>query len=243
MTRRVPRPPLRVAGATANFGRGASPEKFEANFRRVIAALKSESPYWILGCQELDEADFPNEHLIVTRVLADMAPGARLIGYGTHTPIIASPWTRVVHRKVSKASPGLPKASPARQVVEAVFEFANADDDQLGWVNTHMPLDKPRLQSRRQMVRRKLKRRIRALRRTGVDVAWSADMNELHLRELNRAEIRLVSARRDYIGIFPARGRKRPRWREVRHRTVDLTIDGHNAHVVVLELDEHRKEK
>lgn len=216
----------RVALASANLGRGVGAKKFRQTIRGLVNQMEGNAEHWVIGLQEIDEADAPEER----KILQEMFPDANWVGRNTKVPIMTSPGVKVLHRKVTRASPGLPKMSPARVVTEGIFEVGGV---RFGMVNTHFPRWTKRLRSRWWMVWAVVKARVRWLMRSG-DVFLTMDANRRNLRRVNRRERRLIAVRLDYISRFK-RAKDRWKWSVVWREVFSMKIDGHDAPIVVIE--------
>lgn len=220
---------------TANWGRHVSPAEFRAN---VLATLAADDRA-VLGIQELDEADAPDEHAILR---AALDPKDKSVGWRTMEPIVV-PWTLNIRRRfVTLGCKGLAGYTPTRYIVEA--EISNPIWPEVPPVivmNQHPPINRPATATRRWRQRAVHKRRVAYWYRLGYTVVWMGDMNDPAYPRMHRLEQTAVHAGLDYI-----RWIEHPRGAQVELRgvgTVDLTIDGHNAHFARLRLTPPKEKK
>ena len=201
----------------ANLGRGVSPAVFEANLRRV---LRAGGPRAVFCFQEIDEADTPDEMATLIRLTATTH---QIVGSHTAVPILVPAHLEVVDQLQSLACRGLAKYTPHRVVNEAVVRLGPGL--QVGILNTHLPINRPATFTRRREVRKALRS---AARRHDVG-AWVADTNTHRgWPGIASGEVPVVDA-----GIDKAKAWGWAADREVVTEslgTVDLTIDGHDAH-------------
>lgn len=213
---------------TANFGRGVSAVEFRAN---VLAVLEANDNA-VLGIQELDEADKPNEHAILA---ASIDPSDTRVGWRTMEPIVV-PWMlKVAPQVITFACKGLSGYTPTRHIVEAVVRNpAQRQVPRVVVMNQHPPINRPATRTRRWRQRRVHKRRVKFWYDRGITVVWMGDMNDPAYPRMHRHEKTAVHAGLDYIRYVV-----HPRGAQVEVKatgTVDLTIDGHNAHWARLRL-------
>lgn len=219
---------------TTNWGRHVSAAEFRANVLKVL----DTDDRAVLGIQELDEADKPDEHAILH---AAIDPRDHRVGWQTMEPIVIPYALRVHQRVVTFACKGLAQVTPTRFIVEA--EISNPAQPKVPPVvvmNQHPPINRPVARSRRWRQRRVHKARVRYWYRLGYTVVWMGDMNDPAYPKMHRLEQTAVHAGLDYIRYV-----EHPRGAQVELRgvgTVDLTIDGHNAHWARLRLTPPKKE-
>ncbi len=200
----------------ANLGRGVSSAVFERNLRRV---LEAGGPRAVFAFQEIDEADGPAE-MVTLRRLTDHTH--HIMGANTAVPILVPRHLSLFSVLVTPASKGLAKFTPNRVINEAVIQlgpnFAAAVQ------NTHLPINRPQTATRRAAVRKALRDRARA-HDAGV---WVADTNTHRgWPTIASGEVSVVDAGIDKAKAWGPAGR---RIVVSDRRTVNLTIDGHNAH-------------
>lgn len=245
---------------TANIGRGVSAEVAHANIRRVARTFSGA----FVGFQEIDEADAPDETaLLVARFPSGEPPQAGMheelasSGHGTYTfagfggpgwkratPFAVPTTWDIVRQSVRKSSDGLAKVTPHRVIVSALCRPVDDPDfPPVMFLNGHYPLA-------RTAVAKRLWRDCHA--------SWTARVGEVHdasggghtvitTRDTNRhgrmprlhpRERQLLAPGIDRISVIPAEPSS-PHVvtaRVLDRRRLDLTIDGHDAHGVVLRL-------
>lgn len=204
---------------TANLGRGVDTGEFLRNVRAIDSETGAGT---IIGFQEIDEDDAPDEHAGLRTILG-RAFG--FVGFDTRVPIAYGPRWAVRRDRTIRASRGLARLSPARVITEAVL--VHDDGAEIVVLNVHFPRRDVRLLSRWRSVETKLRRRIRHHHRRGRTVVPLGDFNRARLGALHPAERVLAHDDLDWIRVVehPAGARLR----RVDTGTVDLTIDGHDA--------------
>jgi endonuclease/exonuclease/phosphatase family metal-dependent hydrolase len=199
----------------ANLGRGVGKDEFVRNFLRVYRQARSA----VILLQEVDEADKPEE----ADIIRDIAQGThRLVGMRTGVPILVPRDLDLIGWDTRLACKGLAKYTPNRYVTEAVVDLRNGT--QVGMFNTHVPLLRVATLTRRRDVRQALREETRG-HRNGL---WVADTNTRRgWPTIVKGEKSAVDAEIDKAKVW-AKGSGNV---IVTHRrSVDLTIDNHNAH-------------
>ncbi|MBB3041036.1 endonuclease/exonuclease/phosphatase family protein [Nocardioides soli] len=204
---------------TANLGRGADTAEFLRNVRAIDAEAGSGA---VIGFQEIDEDDRPDEHGALRHVLGR---AFSFTNWHTRVPIgYGRRWKRKRSQAIS-ASAGLFRLSPARVISEAVLVHDRGLE--LVVLNVHFPRNDPRLLSRWRSVDAKLRKRIAHWHARGRTVVWLGDANRGRLGPMHPLEQTLAHDGLDWIRVI-----KHPAGAQVRRTdtgTVDLTIDGHDA--------------
>lgn len=204
------------------MGRGVSPAVFQRNLARVKRAA---GPRAFIGFQEIDEADQPEEMDWVQRMFRRTHI---VIGEKTAVPILV-PLVyedRILAERRTDGCAGLAKFTPFRPINEVVVQLRpNLSVAMFDW---HSPIDRPQTQSRRADVRKAAEERMGERHDQGHSIVWVSDTNHRGpWAPMLRGERRVVEAGIDRIRATAPRGR-------IVHvsdrRTVDLRIDGHNAH-------------
>jgi hypothetical protein len=216
---------------SANLGRHVD----TAEFLRNVRALDDEAGRGtVIGFQEIDEADTPNEHAGLRKVLGDDFDFA---GRDTRVPIaFGDKWSKV-QEDVIKAAHGLARLSPARVITETLLEHDNGCT--LAVLDLHFPRNDPRLLTRWVSVERKLEQRLDWWNHRGISAVWTADANRVHLAPMHPDEVTLVHHGLDWI-----RAVEHPDGAQLHVEDtglINLTIDGHDAPWVRLSLT-HPKE-
>lgn len=202
----------------ANLGRGVSTDEFRRNLRRV---LNAGGPRAVFCFQEIDEADGPEEMDILSE-LTDHTH--HIFGMGTAVPILVPHHLTANTWRVSPACKGLAKYTPNRVVTEVVISIGENLRPTI--LNTHLPLNRPATFTRRREVRKTLRRRASARQATGG--IWVADTNtHIGWPRIAKGERSVINAGIDKAKAWAPPGRKVV---VTARRTVNLTIDGHNAH-------------
>lgn len=204
---------------TANLGRHVD----TAEFLRNVRAIDDEAGRGtVIGFQEIDEADAPNEHAGLRKVLGDDFGFA---GWSTREPIVfGNRWTKR-REEIVKAAKGLVRLSPARSITECVLEHANGQ--RLVFLDVHYPRNDPRLVTRWGDVRRKHRERVNYWVARGYTVVWFSDVNRVRFAPLHRDERTLTRHGLDWIRCVEAPGGTQIEVTET--GSIDLTIDGHDA--------------
>lgn len=117
-----------VVLGTVNIGRGVTVARARHAFlivlRTVLHVLRGRKvrPGVMLGLQEVDEADKPDEHGQLHHIADVLAPLIRWAGWATAVPMTVPPGWRILEEHHPTASPGLAEVSPTRPVVIALLE-------------------------------------------------------------------------------------------------------------------------
>ena len=209
---------------TANLGRGVSERELTAN-------VKALGHRWaVKGFQEIDEDDGPEEHAVLAR---ELEPG--WAAFDTRVPINVPPPWRIVRVRITKACEGLAHFTPPRVITQALIERLGGPwAPRLVIVNTHFPRRALRTATRRRQCRSALREVIAYWHARGYTVVWMADTNTVQMRPMHELEQPIVDAGLDHIRVVP-----HPDGVQVgvlRNGLVDLTIDGHDAHLAQLRL-------
>lgn len=208
----------------ANLGRGVETPEFLRNFDALFERGGKRAVY---ALQEIDEADAPEEmDLIRQRVRLTH----HVIGDHTAVPILVPFHLPLFSVHLEPACKGLAKFTPNRVVTEAVIQLGRNHAPAI--LNTHLPRlpddvdDETRaaLEERRADCRRALRTRAQE-HEAG---AWLADTNtHRSWPTIVPGEKTVTDAGIDKARAWAPQGRRvivTDRW------TVNLTIDGHNAH-------------
>jgi hypothetical protein len=202
----------------ANLGRGVSTDEFRRNLRRV---LNAGGPRAVFCFQEIDEADGPEEMDILSE-LTDRTH--YIVGSYTAVPILVPNHLDSTFGAVTPACKGLAKYTPNRVITEVTLALGPNLHPTI--LNTHLPLNRPATFTRRREVRKALRRRATARQSTGG--IWVADTNtHLGWPRIAKGERSVINAGIDKAKAWAPPGRKVV---VTDRRTVNLTIDGHNAH-------------
>lgn len=217
---------------TANIGRHATQAQARENVRRVL----NRFPEAAIGWQEIDEADEAEEW----RILNYWASTNRaVIGRGTATPLMVPAGWGVQARGVRRACRGLAKVTPDRNIVWARVTRWNLDGTggsvgPIVLANGHYPL--ARLGEGGQQ------------RWDECHAAWTLFAHHVHeqgwtlitTRDTNQhgpmplihpKERQWLGEGIDEISVVPGDVRVERRSEPI---TLDLDIDGHNAHALTL---------
>ena len=215
--------------ATANIGRGETPEEARAILRRVVDAFGGRM---IVGWQEIDEADAPREHRLLGALLP---PTTGRAGWATLNPItVAAPW-QIVRQYTVHGCAGLAGYTPAREFVVAhVRNSARPNLPTIAVINAHAPIRRLRTASRRaamvgvhrQIVTYELGR--------GHSVVWTEDTNDPDYPPIHSREVTLAHAGPDWIRSVEAKGGAR--FLRVASGSLDLNVDAHACHWVQLDV-------
>ena len=202
-----------------NFGRGVSADRFEENLDRVIKETPGSHRFFQF--QEINEANPGVDELKMIK--AKLGKTHRFVGTKTHVPIAIPRSFKVDRRIVNVASEGVDRLSPRRHVVQAIVHPDGHPTAKVVPTNTHFARDAKAL--------RKVRGDADAMLRKRLDIdlsAWlTADLNSQFYSTLGKDELKLISARLDYLRAYPRAG---VRMQCMRTGTINLTIDGHNAH-------------
>lgn len=250
-----------ITVVTANIGRGVSTDEAHANIRRIARSF----PGAFVGFQEIDEADAPDEGELIPKRFTPVGAvpqqdvqgvftsegqptytfaGMEGPGWKRATPVaVPSTWV-IVRQSVRKSSDGLAGVTPHRVIVTARCRpTADPDFPPVVFLNGHYP------RARTEPAKRIWKE---------CQASWVTRAAEIHdatgggstiitLRDTNHhgpmprlhpSERQLLPAGIDRISVIPAEPAS-PNLvtaRVLARRTVNLTIDGHDARAVVLRL-------
>lgn len=200
----------------ANLGRGVTTTEFARNLHRV---LEAGGPRAVFCFQEIDEADAPEEADILYALTAKTH---HVVGRRTAVPILVPKHIEVIGGWQTLACRGLAKYTPNRPLNQAHLRIGpNLDVTVL---NFHVPIDRPQTQGRRAAVRR----HVRAETKRHENGLWTADTNTHRgWPEIAAGEKTVTDTGIDKAKAWAGPGRKVV---VSDRRTVELTIDGHNAH-------------
>lgn len=247
---------VRVTLVTANIGRKrATARRVRRNMRAVFAAVAAMVNV-VIGWQEVDEADPADEHGILRAIVrrltraatrhsrrlarASRRAGWRLIGFGQLVPITIPADAKVQRHRVRPASPGRRRVSPARVVNLVRLLFAGLPDVPFSVLNGHLPFRAPDLWDQAYAA---WVRAVDGEVEAGRVVAILMDSNHHGpMPRFHRDQVELVppdgvdGIDRVIIVIPRELARRGVEARLVRRFTVDLDLDGHNAHGVILDV-------
>lgn len=208
----------------ANLGRGVTEAEFVRNLDRLLERGGRRAVY---ALQEIDEADGPPEmELIRERVRLTH----HIIGDHTAVPILVPFHLRLQSAHLEPACKGLAKFTPNRVVTEAVIQLGRHHAPAV--LNLHLPRlpDDVDDETREQLTERRRDCR-QALRGRALEHeagVWVADTNTRHgWPTIVPGEKTVTDAGIDKAKAWGPQGRRvvvTERW------TLNLTIDGHNAH-------------
>lgn len=219
---------------TANLGRGVGTKEYLANVDRLERQVPGHHRFY--GFQEIDEADAPEERRLLRARLRDTH---RFVGLETAVPIaVPRSWT-VQRRVITRASDGIAGISPHRHVVQAVVHPDGLPECKAVAENTHFARDVEVAAKARADADEVLRARIHHWQVRRDWPSWlTADLNSANYPKLApHGERRLVSARLDVIRAYLPAEDDGVRLVLLDTGTVDLTIDGHNAHWAKVRLE------
>lgn len=230
--------PVRFRIATANLGRHVTVRRFIANVVVLVRALVGA----VICLQEIDEDDLPDEHRIIGRRMRKRwsFAGARtrvLIAVPKRTWEIAS-------ERVTHGSDGIGGVSPERKIVTAVIRHRRTGL-KVAVVNTHAAYPNPRHRRSQQVAAREAQDQLQVVLAAeaarlvdkGLTTLVLGDMNNRRAPKPHPGARMIVGAGGiDYIWVIEGQGPVAVDVKVRRTRTIDLTIDGHNAHVAVVDL-------
>ena len=233
-----------VTVVTANIGRGVTPGVARANLHRI----KTELPGALIGFQEIDEADAPDEHSRLTtrfpgppQLHDDLASADEgtytFAGFNQATPIaVPVPWV-IVSESVKQTCKGRAQVTPHRVVVAARCRPTDEPDfPPVIFLNGHYPRGAADLWDDCQ---KSWKRRANDFHEQDLTIITTRDTNKPgRMPKLHPTERQLLKPHIDRISVIPAK-RSSPKFvsaRVLSTRTVNLTIDGHDARAVKLRL-------
>jgi hypothetical protein len=203
-----------------NLGRNVTVDEYGRNLGRVLEAA---GPRAVIGCQEIDEADTPDE---MEMLLRRTRRTHTIIGEKTSVPILVPKHLQILAYRQEIACKGLAGFTPMRPVNEVVLRIGPNLTAVV--LDLHVPIDREETQSRRAEAVAKLQDRALERRAQGHAGVWLSDTNT------RRGWPRIVPGEKTVTdaGIDRAKAWA-PRGRRVvvtDRQTVRLTIDGHHAH-------------
>lgn len=245
---------IRFVVVTANIGRKVGQRQARRNMLRVVRTFAGA----IIGWQEIDEYDAADEHGILDAIgrrwrrtgrrLAKAARRGRwrLVGFGQYVPLsIPTPWV-LGSSEVKPACPGRSReearkrgtgATPHRVIVIARARHPELPRVPFSFLNGHLPYRVPdlhvvALHAWRDAIAEELE--------AGRVVVVTMDSND-HERELmlhpDQQQLSKPGSIDRLIVIVPQQLRRRGvEVDAVRRVSTNLTIDGHDADGVVLEV-------
>lgn len=209
-----------VVIATGNFGRGVTWDEFTSNVDKFIK--ETPGTHRFFNWQEIGEADFRGKREL-EYIKQKLSKTHRFAGLQTHVPIAIPRTFRVQSRAVTVATEGVDHLSPRRHVVQAYVSPLGHPDQLVHSSNTHFPRDAPPLAHARMQADEVLRDRL-----SGDCPGWlTADINSQRYATLGKNELRFVDARLDLIRAYERGG---VTFELLNKGSVDLSIDGHNAH-------------
>lgn len=220
---------------TANIGRGVGTFEATANIERVIKGFRRRP--WrrhpvLIGWQEIDEADQPDEHGILHRELQRWYPDAATAGFETAVPVVIPPGWRKVAGGVTETCPGRAKVTPRRVAVQSLLEHEKTGI-RVVHVNGHYPHNAPDLWAQCEDTWELV---VEHWLRKGFTVITTRDRNHggvppvLSPFEKSLLDPKLI----DKITVVQGIGDRAVRVVHGKPRRVNLDIDGHDAHGVPL---------
>lgn len=242
---------VRVWLVTANIGRGVPPEVARRNIARVFVSFFTGNrarltAWWfrvgaIIGWQEIDEADQPDEHGILHQLAKRLAPpGCTWVGFAEATPLLVPPGWRVVWEQVTLTSHGRGKPAPEphtphRVCVRALLEHV-ATGIRILVPNGHWPRDEiwdlwvecngSWMELYGQF----------AASPKGYTVASTRDRNRVRPHRLHVGEEQhLPDGLIDEVSTMEGDGPFATTVRVIKTKRVNMGIDGHDAWGVLLE--------
>lgn len=235
---------VKLTLVTANIGRKVSSRVAAANMRRVIAAFVRVLGLWwrrnvVLCLQEIDDDDAPPEYRILRRLLRRLMAGFDMAGADTATPIVVPRAWRLLQQKVRLTSKGRAGATPHRVCVAALIENRRTGIRVLV-LNGHWPRDEIA------DLWRDCEHSWEAIYATecerGYPILSARDRNKAFANRLHPTERSLLAPRLiDQITVTEGHGDRRCDIKVRGTKTVRMSIDGHDAHGVALELTATRE--
>lgn len=210
--------------AQANLGRNVPVDEFLRNLDRL---LETFGPRCLYGLQEIDEADVPEE---MDAIRKRVRLTHHIIGDHTAVPILVPFHLRLFAVHFEPACKGLAKFTPNRVVTEVTIQLGRRH--QVGILNTHLPRlpadASDQVRTELEDRRRDCRHALRARAEQHSAGAWMADTNT------HRGWPTIVPGEKTVTdaGIDKARawGPEGRRVIVTERQTLNLTIDGHNAH-------------
>ena len=250
-----------ITVVTANIGRGVSTEVAHANIRRIARSV----PGAFVGFQEIDEADVPDEAALIPQRFTPVGevpqPGMQDVftdegqptytfagtkgpGWKRATPVAVPSTWEIVRQSVRKASDGLAGVTPNRVIVTARCRpTEDADFPPVVFLNGHYPLARTdeAMQIWKECQASWVTRaaEIHEAAEGGFTIITMRDTNRHgRMPKIHPDERQLLTPGIDRISIIPAQSSS-PHLvtaRVLDRTVVNLTIDRHDAHGVVLRL-------
>lgn len=204
----------------ANLGRNVSRYEFERNLADLLDAA---GPRAVICLQEIDEADAPDELAIIAQRTRNTHT---IVGGNTAVPILVPRRIAILGERQTLGCFGLARYTPHRPINEAILGLGPFLTTTV--FNTHLPIDRVQTFTRRAQVRSKLRKRVRERQEQLHNGVWVADTNTRRgWPTIARDEVIVINAGIDKSKAWAAPGRHVV---VTDRETVDLTIDGHNAH-------------
>ncbi len=220
---------VRLWVVTANIGRGES----TASARDNIMRIRHGYPNPVVGWQEIDEADGPDEHHILGNVFGPAT--YRNVGFQKSVPIsVPAPWT-VEKGTATHACQWLAHCTPDRWVVSALCTHPDLSEPVV-FMNGHYPLARLGGRQGRSRWRDTQAAWVKVAaewHRRGYTIITTRDTNRLRrMPRLHPLERQLLPNAISRISVIPGSVAVS----KVGSRDVNLTIDGHSARGVQLAL-------
>lgn len=205
---------------SVNWGRGVDAKKFRNNVLRTL----EEGDDAVLGVQELDEADRPDEHEILLQALDGTET---LVGWRTYEPLIIPGWLHVRRADVVPMCRGLAGYTPARFLVEAeVRDPLRPNIPPIVYMNFHPPINRPLTLTRRRECRRVHKERINYWYAKERTIVWTSDTNDMLYPKMHRRE--RIAIRKGFDNVRYIVHPKGAQLEVVKTGTLVGTIDNHD---------------
>lgn len=202
---------------TANLGRGATINQFEANVKRMKRNIPGKNVFYCL--QEIDEDDKPEEKKFIREVYSE---SHRFVAGGTRTPILVPKSFKVADREVVKTSDGIAGVQGQRNLVRARVYPEGFRQHKLDIVNAHASRKLPKLARQRKQDFEGIQKMVSK----PVVSLLGGDLNLHNYPLISQPERKLVTTGVDYIRAYPVPG---VQVRLIRIGRVRLVGDGHNA--------------
>jgi hypothetical protein len=232
---------IRLPVVTANIGR-KNPGARKDAIHDVRYCDSGHRP--LVGWQEIREGDPDNQeptYIAASFGSAYQKPFLHDDKSYREPLCVPTPW-KIVSRTRTFVHGGIAGVTPSRWINEVVVRHASHPALEFALLNTHYiagaynGAEKPALREKWDLHKRKHKARVLAHHQAGRLVIWTADTNNPGFKKATgmAAEKQVFLTGIDRINWLPGNGRVQLQL--VTKKTVDMRVDGHDAHVAIFRI-------